>query len=195
MLIYATRFQDVQNHVADQVSHHMRLLGDQIRYGGPRSAVEDALHGLWERDFAVTTAASPSGEAPPVAWGKVWPQILSAIEKIQVQAVNSSVVNPLQYHEHRQGGMSVIAVAGNKLHPGLTLEGLTVSYCLQVANLSTTLVQMARSFGYRPGYEDLCRLYATPILNDALIEISRAQMETLRDFEVLARDKGQTGIK
>jgi Z1 domain len=193
MLIDATRFQDVQNRVADQVRRYLQLLEDRIRYHDSGSTAEDELHTLWERDFVDTSAAFSPSEAPPVTWGQVWDYVQPTIEKIQVQAVNGRAVSSLQYDEHRQEGLSVIAVGGSKLLPGLTLEGLTVSYYLQASKtLGTLLQQMGRSFGYRPGYEDLCRLYATPSLYDAWVEITVANDELRRDFEAAARDKGQT---
>src|SRR5690606_6004472 len=42
---------------------------------------------------------------------------------------------------------------------GLTLEGLTVSYFLRNSVMYDTLMQMGRWFGYRPNYEDLCRIW------------------------------------
>ena len=53
----------------------------------------------------------------------------------------------------------MIAVGGFSLSRGLTLEGLTVSYFLRNSMMYDTLMQMGRWFGYRPGYEDLCRVW------------------------------------
>ena len=53
----------------------------------------------------------------------------------------------------------MIAVGGDVLSRGLTLEGLTVSYFHRKVTASDTLMQMARWFGYRDGYQDLCRLW------------------------------------
>lgn len=47
------------------------------------------------------------------------------------------------------------------LSRGLTLEGLMTSYYSRNADTYDTLLQMCRWFGYRPGYEDLCRVYLT----------------------------------
>lgn len=47
------------------------------------------------------------------------------------------------------------------LSRGLTLEGLMTSYYSRNAGTYDTLLQMCRWFGYRPGYEDLCRVYLT----------------------------------
>ena len=55
----------------------------------------------------------------------------------------------------------MIAIGGDKLSRGLTLEGLSVSYFLRQSSAYDSLMQMGRWFGYRPGYVDLCRLYTT----------------------------------
>jgi hypothetical protein len=179
MLVHATRFRDVQCRVTDRVGQHLQLLRDRIRYD---ATAEQDFRSLWERDFVSTSTAFPPGEALPVTWGQVWSQVEPAIGKIQVQAVNGTAANPLQYYEHRKEGLSVIAVGGNTLPRGLTLEGLTVSYYLQAPTISGVL-QMSHSFGYRPGYEDLCRLYATPALYDAWAEITAATDELRRGFQ------------
>jgi hypothetical protein len=55
--------------------------------------------------------------------------------------------------------VTIIAVGGFSLSRGLTLEGLTVSYFMRNSIMYDTLMQMGRWFGYRPGYEDLCRVW------------------------------------
>src|SRR5260370_26571409 len=53
----------------------------------------------------------------------------------------------------------MIAVGGDVLSRGLTLEGLCVSYFYRRVTASDTLMQMGRWFGYRDGYQDLCRVW------------------------------------
>ncbi len=52
-----------------------------------------------------------------------------------------------------------IVVGGATLSRGLTLQGLTTSYFLRNTSQADTLMQMARWFGYRSGYELLQRLW------------------------------------
>ena len=52
----------------------------------------------------------------------------------------------LDYSENPKG-LNVIAVGGDKLSRGLTLEGLTVSYYTRPARNYDTLLQMGRWFG------------------------------------------------
>jgi hypothetical protein len=65
----------------------------------------------------------------------------------------------LSYGEYEQHGLRVIAVGGNSLSRGLTLEGLCVSYFHRSTQMYDTLLQMGRWFGYRSGYEDLVRIW------------------------------------
>lgn len=52
-----------------------------------------------------------------------------------------------------------IVMGGNTLARGLTLEGLTCTYFARNVNQADTLMQMARWFGYRHGYELLQRIW------------------------------------
>ncbi|PGH43255.1 endonuclease [Micromonospora sp. WMMA1996] len=61
--------------------------------------------------------------------------------------------------DYESGATTVIAVGGNTLSRGLTLEGLVVSVFVRSSDVYDTLLQMGRWFGYRPGYKDLPRIY------------------------------------
>lgn len=52
-----------------------------------------------------------------------------------------------------------IVIGGNTLSRGLTLEGLVCTYFARNVNQADTLMQMARWFGYRHGYELLQRIW------------------------------------
>jgi hypothetical protein len=52
-----------------------------------------------------------------------------------------------------------ILVGGAKLSRGFTVEGLTVTYFRRATNMSDSLTQMGRWFGFRHGYRDLVRLF------------------------------------
>ncbi|MBK6648232.1 MAG: Z1 domain-containing protein [Betaproteobacteria bacterium] len=81
---------------------------------------------------------------------------------IEVRSVNQkSGAASLDYSLYKQNGLRVIAVGGNSLARGLTLEGLCVSYFHRGTQMYDALLQMGRWFGYRPGYEDLFRIWIT----------------------------------
>lgn len=65
----------------------------------------------------------------------------------------------LDYYNYKNSGMRVIAVGGNSLSRGLTLEGLCVSYFYRNTMMYDTLLQMGRWFGYRNNYDDLFKIW------------------------------------
>lgn len=189
MLIHTTRFQDVQQLVAEQVQELLMMTRYRLRYGdGDAASARNELRKLWKEDFEPTSAA---WDAPvdPLSWDDLWPHVEPAIDKIQLRVINGSSQDALEYYEHRRTGLSVIAIGGNKLSRGLTLEGLSVSYYLRATTMYDTLMQMGRWFGYRPGYEDLCRLYTTTELRDWYQEITTASEELRADFDEMAERK------
>ena len=188
MLVHVTQFVDVQNEVREQVAAYVDLVNDRLRdvHSGQAGQMLARLQGLWERDFVATTAAFPAEEAARTAWSAVAAELRPVLSSMKIQAVNGSARDALDYYEHRHSGLTIIAVGGQKLSRGLTLEGLSVSYYLRASTAYDTLLQMGRWFGYRPGYEDLCRLYTTPALFDAYGEITAADNELRRQFEEMA---------
>ncbi len=81
----------------------------------------------------------------------------------------------------------VIVVGGNTLSRGLTLEGLTSTFFLRSTRLYDTLLQMGRWFGYRPGYEDLFRIWMPSETREKFEFLARIEIE-LRDWiETFAR--------
>lgn len=73
-----------------------------------------------------------------------------------------------------------IVVGGNTLSRGLTLEGLTTTYFLRSTNQADTLMQMARWFGYRKGYEIFPRVWLDNLALERFQFLSQMN-EELRD--------------
>lgn len=72
------------------------------------------------------------------------------------------IVYPTDEELARMGKAPVfIVMGGNTLSRGLTLEGLVCTYFARNVNQVDTLMQMARWFGYRHGYELLQRIWMT----------------------------------
>jgi hypothetical protein len=76
----------------------------------------------------------------------------------------------------------VIAVGGLTLSRGLTLEGLCVSYFFRNSKAYDTLLQMGRWFGYRPGYEDLCRIWMDPDVQEWFSHVANVVGELRLDI-------------
>lgn len=127
-------------------------------------------------------------------WSDVLPHLHEAAARIQVLEINGGSKDALNYYDHPDG-LSVIAVGGNKLSRGLTLEGLSVSYYLRASRMYDTLMQMGRWFGYRPGYVDLCRLFTSRELNEWFCHVTHASEELREEFEYMSDVAGSTPEK
>ncbi|WP_426564271.1 Z1 domain-containing protein [Angustibacter sp. McL0619] len=77
-----------------------------------------------------------------------------------------------------------IAVGGNTLSRGLTLEGLVVSLFVRGATAYDTLLQMGRWFGYRTGYEDLPRIWTTQELELGFRHLAQVEHEMRNDIDL-----------
>jgi hypothetical protein len=105
--------------------------------------------------------------------------------------INGSAKDALDYSVSRVKGLKVIAIGGEKLSRGLTLEGLCTSYFVRTTKMYDTLMQMGRWFGYRPGYVDLCRLYTTEDLIEWFGHIADASEELREEFDDMV-ERGAT---
>ncbi len=108
---------------------------------------------------------------------EVEPLLYTAISEIEVKAINSDTGDSLVYEDSEP--KTYIAIGGNKLSRGFTLEGLTINYFVRNTNFADTLLQMGRWFGYRPGYIDCCKLFTT---QDALDKFDQTTT-TIEDLE------------
>ncbi len=93
-------------------------------------------------------------------WKTVQGALHNAASSIEIHAVNQrSSSSNLDYEARKENGWRIVAIGGNSLSRGLTLEGLCVSYFYRNTQMYDTLMQMGRWFGYRPGYEDLFKIW------------------------------------
>jgi len=187
MLVHVTRYVNVQGHVVRLVRDELIALQRRIEFGdGSRTpTVRDVLHGLWDSEF-VPVSEELAGEAgSQVSWDQVNTELHHAAAKISVATINGFAKEALDYKDHEVEGHSVIAVGGDKLSRGLTLEGLSISYFLRTTRMYDALMQMGRWFGYRPGYLDLCRLFTTRMLKNWYRYIALADEELRREFDYM----------
>lgn len=194
MLLHVTRFQAVQAQVVKLVKDEVESMRQRLEYGEgsqSRTLVEE-LRELWLQDFEANAAAISARVSQeeaqlmtPLEWSDIEPELYHAASKMEILTINGSAKEALEYKEYETTGRYVIAVGGNKLSRGLTLEGLMVSYFLRTSKMYDTLMQMGRWFGYRPGYLDLCRLYTTAQLRDWYRHIAMADIELRKEFDYM----------
>lgn len=191
MLIHVTRFVDVQTHVRNQVEDAVRRMRQRITRGIDASELLGQLRELWETDFLCTrdqvADLSPLEERPPTmpSWEDVLGALPDVLNDIEVRSINGTAKDALDYAAPGSS-LKVIAIGGDKLARGLTLEGLSVSYFVRTTKMYDTLMQMGRWFGYRPGYLDLCRLYTSSDLVRWFAHIAAASEELREEFDFMA---------
>jgi hypothetical protein len=199
MLIHVTRFTAVQHRVWKQVDEYVSGIRQRLERNIDSEGILSELRELWETDFvpkskAVATALPDELVFDEPTWQTIESNLASICGDISVRRINGTAKDVLDYTDNDATGLKVIAIGGDKLARGLTLEGLTVSYFLRASRMYDTLMQMGRWFGYRPGYLDLCRLYTTSELIQWFSHIAEASEELRRDFDLMAQS-GSTPIE
>ncbi len=187
MLVHVTRFVNVQSVVVNLIRTELVGLQRRIEFGdGNRHPkLLDEMEQLWKEEFVPVTQVLGKDAGTPITWADVRAQLHPAAAKIAVLPINGFAKEALDYKEHEVEGRTVIAVGGDKLSRGLTLEGLSISYFLRTSRMYDTLMQMGRWFGYRLGYLDLCRLFTTRTLADWYRHIAFAEEELRREFDYM----------
>lgn len=175
MLVNVSHFTLIQNQVRDILDHEVRLMQGDIRNYASLPFDEamhnfsiKSLHNAFQRNFSDLE----------VTWEEVQAQLIASTMPIQTTAVNQkSGPASLDYTAYKEHGLRVIAVGGNSLARGLTLEGLCISYFYRTTQMYDALLQMGRWFGYRVGYEDLCKIWMSEETVDWYAHISEATDE------------------
>ena len=202
MLIHLSRFVRWQGRIKEIVENVFDFYRRGIEMNVPsvveefRQAFEDDTENY--RSYVTTSELildSRLGDIDPNIqahrWDEVFEYLNDAASRIQVKQINGGSADALNYFDHTNG-LSVIAIGGDKLSRGLTLEGLSVSYYLRASRMYDTLMQMGRWFGYRPGYVDLCRLFTSRELNEWFCHIALASEELRNEFDYMSDIAGST---
>lgn len=218
MLINVSRFTDVQVKTKEHVNAWLNQVQSDVR----NYALLDEHRAMQIRSLRFLKHVWDKhglSEKSGVSWGDIQQNYLhKAIAPIEVRAVNQKTgASSLDYYSYKESGFRVIAIGGNSLSRGLTLEGLCVSYFYRNSQMYDTLLQMGRWFGYRPNYDDVFKVwmakdaidwygYITEAANELKDEIGKMNklQQTPRDFGlkvrqdpnsliVTARNKMRTG--
>jgi Z1 domain len=191
-----------------QRAAHSSMLVHTTHYVAPHFAMKERLNELLRRfrlswaegnrnpfhdSFANEgTRAAEVATIPLPGWSQVEQELASVLQDVRVLVDNGSSDDRLDYNRSANGvplPETVIAVGGGTLSRGLTLEGLVVSYFTRTSNTYDTLLQMARWFGYRPGYEDLPRIWMQPSLAMEFKFLSLVEEEIRQDMHHMERMK------
>ncbi|EAQ23563.1 Z1 domain-containing protein [Roseovarius sp. 217] len=188
MLIHVTRFTSVQNAVVNQVADYVRDLKGRYTRGIELEDLEASMRKEYEKTFlpgmqGIRYALVEGETLEDFAWADIRAVLPDVLSDIRVREINGTAKDALDYAENDGTGLKVIAIGGDKLARGLTLEGLCTSYFLRTARMYDTLMQMGRWFGYRDGYLDVCRLYTSQEMVEWFGHIADAAEELRQEFD------------
>ncbi len=201
MMINVSRFNDVQEKVEGLVYSYLQNLKSAIAVSAlSEEANEDPhindLKNTFDEEYAYINEN----------FGEILEVLHSSASSVVVTTVNMRG-GKLDYDKHKKTGLHVIAIGGLALSRGLTLDGLVVSYILRNVSASDTLMQLARWFGYRKGYEDLCKIYLPQsainhyaqthiAIEELCSEVYRMEQLNMTPYEFgLKVRQSETGIK
>lgn len=173
MLIHTTVRVEPQLAYLDPIRSFVKLVGVELADGNTAS-----FRQLWETETQREPAARFGLE--PIEFGAVLEFLPSVIDEVKVLADNGRSADRLVYEDEPA---TVIAVGGNTLSRGLTLEGLVSSFFLRSSSQYDSLLQMGRWFGYRPGYGDLPRIWTTQQLADDFEFLAEVEDDIRREVE------------
>ncbi len=183
MLVNASIKNAVQRQLRNELHIALEELQASVRVNAalpPAEALRDpairALHEVWADEYEDTAGCD---------WPAVQKRLHEAAASIRTVLINSKSADVLDYAGHAKTGLSVIAVGGFSLSRGLTLEGLMVSYFLRNSMMYDTLMQMGRWFGYRQGYDDLCRVWMPEEAEGWYTHIAEAIEELREELRIM----------
>ena len=169
MLVHISRFTNWQNNTKKLIVEYVNALTNSLNNDLPNSP--DSIYHIFERTWYkyyayiienISTYLPEDYEdnfLTKKTYDDIKQLLIEAIKGVEIVAVNSASGDTLTYPKKTE--KKYIAIGGNRLSRGFTLEGLTINYFIRNTNFADTLLQMGRWFGYRPGYLDCCKLFTT----------------------------------
>lgn len=202
MLVHISRFTAWQNKTATLLNDFYKDIETRLKMDKPNSpsSIYRKFEKVW-LDYCAEIVGSIHSYLPdkyiddymqPVSYDAISPLLVDAVSNIEVTALNSATGKDLKYQDEKP--RKIIAIGGNRLSRGFTLEGLTVSYFVRTTNYSDSLLQMGRWFGYRPGYLDCCKLFTSRDLiskydsTSMCIDELKAEFKKMDEKEATPRD-------
>ena len=185
MLINVTHRICLMNDISDCVREYLEDLKNSIRLSSalPKDQRNKNSH---IQDLSNTYHNHYHHLSDSESFDEIVKEMNYCAQKIEVRSINSDKSGvSLDYKNYTDVGLSVIAVGGNKLSRGLTLEGLSVSYFDRTSKGSDTLTQMCRWFGYRPNYSDICKVYISQEYRNHYENISRIIDDLYQELEYM----------
>lgn len=178
MLIHTTLYKYTHGQLFNLVSNFFREMHAQWK--NHPEIFKARLRAVWDEENDKVTAADLNMFIEKKCFDDLIQFFDDVFEASEIVVDNGDLKGGLNY-AHNDKTVH-IAIGGNTLSRGLTLEGLVVSYFIRSASAYDTLLQMGRWFGFRPGYEDLPRVWMTDELLTHFIHLATVENEIRQDI-------------
>jgi len=175
MLVHTTLYADSHERIKTVVEQHWNARARAVKRG--TKAVLASLRALWNDERERVPASQWNN--PEHTFDDLLPLLPDVMKETSIIVENGQSLERLTYTDTAR---TQIAIGGNTLSRGLTLEGLLVSLFVRSASAYDTLLQMGRWFGYRFGYEDLPRIWMTDELREAFVSLATVEQEIRNDI-------------
>lgn len=176
MLVHTSEYTSVHDGFKDPIENELKSLLEGYRKND--KTLLKTLREQWEQEQLKVPSALVG--QTPTSFDQLLPFLEPALKATEVILEHSRSAYRLNYG---QPGRLYIVVGGNVLSRGLTIEGLTVSFFIRSASAYDTLLQMGRWFGFRPGYEDLPRIWMTEELEEYFRHLAIVEREIRFDID------------
>ena len=188
-MVNVTVNSKIQNDFRDTIQYELDRIYEAIRANGALQNSNDITLKKLEKIFDESVNEDTS---EPLAWEIILSKLTKMKEIVVVSTNSITTDGSLDWSE--DAPQKQIVVGGFMLSRGLTLPGLTVSYYARNSVAFDTMMQMGRWFGYRDGYKDLIKLWATPKAINNFSIVTRALLELNESITLMMRS-GNLGPK
>lgn len=181
MLIHTSMLTDDHEDLRFQVDDELTRLRQSV-------SSQNGISEVWRRQWDEESMRVPAENfgLQRVSFDQISSIVPQVLKEIDLVVDNGTSLERLDYSN---GPATVIAIGGNTLSRGLTLEGLVSSYFVRRASAYDTLLQMGRWFGFRNGYQDLPRIWMPTELSGWFHDLSTVEAELREELDVYVQER------
>ena len=191
MMINISRFNKMQTNIKEKVLEYVNNLKNTITQSSFMSREKFLRNKEMLFMYNIFMTSDYYNEIRnEVSWETIQSHLSYEAERMRIIVVNRlKDEEKIDYRAYKDVGARYIVIGGFVLSRGLTLEGLMVSYYSRNGSAYDSLLQMCRWFGYRPKYEDLCRIYMSPINVENFCSVVDATNDLKQQFRAMKAQK------
>lgn len=179
MLIHVSRFKSKHSDVNYLVKEYLKELYQHAKSFINMPEGSNVINDL-KRTFIKEYSNKLDSNEFSLSWSDIKGELTNAINSVETKEIHSDA-DEFSYEDENPS--SVILIGGVSLSRGYVVKDLMVSYFIRNTAFYDTLMQMARWYGYREGYRELCRVYLTERMISNFQHIHNVTTELMDTFK------------